>query len=115
MTAAAEDELAKHKLRDEYIMHYKKEYDYYVEHYKQELEKMAPGETIPDLKPYHYETPPAPVITDAPKSDGEDAPAPPAEEAAPPPPEPAEEQPVEEAAPEEPPAPAEQEPPVVTE
>lgn len=82
MTAAAEDEVAKHKLRDEYIMHYKKEYDYYVEHYKQELEKMAPGETI-DLKPYHYETPPAPVVTEAPKSDEEDAPPPPAEEAPP--------------------------------
>ena len=88
--AAAGDELAKHKLRDEYIIHYKKEYDYYVEYYKAELQKIAPGETI-DLQPYHYVTPPAPVVTEAPKSDEETAPPseeppadePPAEDAAP--------------------------------
>ena len=62
--SAASDDLAKHKLRDEMIIHYKKEYDYYVEYYKAELEKIAPGETM-DLQPYHYETPPAPVVTEA--------------------------------------------------
>lgn len=88
--AAAGDELAKHKLRDEYIIHYKKEYDYYVEYYKAELQKIAPGETI-DLVPYHYVTPPAPVVTEAPKSDEETPPPseevpteePPAEDAQP--------------------------------
>ena len=62
--SATSDDLAKHKLRDEMIIHYKKEYDYYVEYYKANLQKIVPGETM-DLQPYQYETPPAPVVTEA--------------------------------------------------